>query len=1137
MNKKIKYQLDSIKYLNLDKLDKELRIKITAANGIYEEIGVSNSGIDLDCTMAWNKGSLYYDLPANELYKLLESKPFSEIRSDDLINYENELFEVSDGNLECKAINGIEISQTDKIVDILKDTIYEIELDNEEEELNTLISDQMYDLYQRGDIYNSEYNFNGLFSLEIVDFDFSDLTEFSIDHNYWDSIYNSMNIEFENKYYENSIESAKKYLQWELEKNIYEIDDMKSIKNNILDCFEIISKSYENLKDYDSAIENYLICIYIDSESHLNLAHLANCYLNQNKYQEAEKYFRSAVDINPNYIWAFSQYADCFEQQEKYSDELDILNEGIEKNQSQPSGHLSIVWLYRQKGNNLFLQKKWGESIESYLTAIEIEDDSAIAHLRLGFSYFNQAEYQKSYDSFVQCQQMNDNFKDANIFYHKGECMRLLNKFELAVAEYNQCVEKNDDTYFPWAQKMLGNSYLELKQFSKSVECFNKSIEDKWTFQNKGKAFFGLNKFEDAINCFEKVIEIDSDYKWAYQEKGKSHFLLKQYENSIDCFKQVIELDINYKWAYHWLGDSLFEIEDYNNSLVTYQKLIEIDEEYPYDNTTAHILSNMALIFHQNENYEKAKYYYELCDGRIYKDKLWYYYFRFLADKNSKGTFFTSPLKIKQINDEVISEVNDKATLSYIYMSRGKQKIWFTDGENLGKQNLKQSYNDLNESIILNPENFEAYYHRANCLSGNFSNIEDLIKKDKLIIDNKNAINDLLECLKIQKYLPAYKLLISLYSDISDIQNLKKISDESMKEFTNDFELYTTIASACKKNSLLNETVFAYKKAIGLNNKSTRIYQYLGQVYLELGDSKNAINSFKECISIDSDNELYNWLLSKAYLLDSQIDKAKEQINIAIKSYSGDKNYFIQYAEICGEIYKDTYPELEKLMINYIDETKLYNGRSEEIKNKIFEFLEKCDSSSNNEIILFELWEYFNDSDILYFLKEGSDNVKYHLSKNKSLTSEQLNLLTIDMKNTYIFEDYPVKLCLEDLNENKNNLKNQFIAKYPELEERFEIINGELMFLISETSEISQRNWAVDFLESNANGERPYNGLGVTLSEEIYKELYHLFLDSGNIFFASSSDKCIVETIGIFDSRCSFKLKEDGLHWNIEEED
>jgi hypothetical protein len=141
------------------------------------------------------------------------------------------------------------------------------------------------------------------------------------------------------------------------------------------------------------------------------------------------------------------------------------------------------------------------------------------------------------------------------------------------------------------------------------------------------------------------------------------------------------------------------------------------------------------------------------------------------------------------------------------------------------------------------------------------------------------------------------------------------------------------------------------------------------------------------------------------------------------------------------------------------------------------------------------------------------------------------------MKNTYVFEDYPVKLCLENFDDDKKELKNKFIATYPDLENRFEIKNGELLFLISASSQINERNWSVDFLESNVNGERPYNGMGVELPKEIYKDLYHLFLDDGYIFFASSSDNCIVETIGIYDSRCSFKLKEDGLHWTIEEED
>ena len=33
------------------------------------------------------------------------------------------------------------------------------------------------------------------------------------------------------------------------------------------------------------------------------------------------------------------------------------------------------------------------------------------------------------------------------------------------------------------------------------------------------------------------------------------------------------------------------------------------------------------------------------------------------------------------------------------------------------------------------------------------------------------------------------------------------------------------------------------------------------------------------------------------------------------------------------------------------------------------------------------------------------------------------------------------------------------------------------------------------------------------------------------------NDNCIVETVGEFDSRCSFKLKNDGLHWELEEEE
>ena len=142
------------------------------------------------------------------------------------------------------------------------------------------------------------------------------------------------------------------------------------------------------------------------------------------------------------------------------------------------------------------------------------------------------------------------------------------------------------------------------------------------------------------------------------------------------------------------------------------------------------------------------------------------------------------------------------------------------------------------------------------------------------------------------------------------------------------------------------------------------------------------------------------------------------------------------------------------------------------------------------------------------------------------------------MQNTYVFEDFPVRLCQGDYNEEKRKLYESFLIKWPDLESRFDIVDDELLFTISNDSQISERNWTVDFLESNVNKERTYNGMGIKLSEDLYRDLYELFCDKdGDIIFESTSDHCIVETVGKFDSRFSFKLKKDGLYWTDEEDE
>ena len=52
--------------------------------------------------------------------------------------------------------------------------------------------------------------------------------------------------------------------------------------------------------------------------------------------------------------------------------------------------------------------------------------------------------------------------------------------------------------------------------------------------------------------------------------------------------------------------------------------------------------------------------------------------------------------------------------------------------------------------------------------------------------------------------------------------------------------------------------------------------------------------------------------------MDNQLELAYSEINRTIALYSGDKNYFIQYAKVCGEIHKENYPIIGDLMLEYI---------------------------------------------------------------------------------------------------------------------------------------------------------------------------------------------------------------------------
>ena len=978
----IEFQLKNLDTSRFEGSDKIIKVKVEVGSGAYEDLSVVHDDVMLECTMAWNTGSFEYDVPAKELIKILKAKPVDKICSADLVDYDKELIKVTDGDLECKKVNDIEIENEKEIIESLKGTSYEI-TSADEEDLYTLIADQMNDLYSRGVISDSEYTFHGLFSMEFFDEELGDLY---VDWHYEKKLIKDADNLREKERYKEAISVYKDYMALKFNKSLghiwlylHHIPDEVSVENklneeDLKDLKQIakgLAKCFESLDDYENAATNYKLLIPHTPDSSYNHAHLAYCCFKLKQYEDSEKYFSKAIEINSNNIWAISWYADTLIDQNKIDEAIEVLNKGIENNPKQPSGQMSIFWLFNTRGDVLYDSEKWEEAIESYLKASKIDSDNAFTFLRLGFAYFQTKNYHESYNSFELCQEKDPDYKDANIYYHKGECKRNLKNYESAIEQFDFSINKNSEEYTPWAYKMKGNCFLKLNDFSNAADSYGKGHKDKWTYHNLGKAHYGMAKYELALEDFEKVLEIDPKYKWAY----------------------------------HWMGDTLFELEEYEKALEKYESLIERDDSYIYEGDTYHILQNLALLYHFKGEYEKANSYYKQDDGYfIRKEGLWWHYCKKTSESNQKGSLFISPKNIKHVGDKTIENIDDKSLLSKTHLSRGGSEIYHYGGESGGKLKLDLMISDLNKSLLLDSSNHKAYFNRAACLSGFFNDPpyrnageNNVDEKDKSLLSLDGAIDDLKAFLKIENKIDAHKLLIKCYSKKSDLKNLKVVCDKAVSLFESDYNLNATIGRAWKDNSEFANSISAFKKGVEIRPENQWAYESLGEVYLLSNDIKNAIKSFKKAQGLDSDNEMFNCWLSKVYLADGQIDLAHLEINKAINSYSGDKNYFIQYAKVCGEKYKKQHPKIGKIMLEYVEKAAPHSGRTDEVKKSQKEFLDDCDSFGAGQYgnylafgDLFELWEHFLDVDIENFIVNGCYRSKNHLSKNPSLNKNQV---------------------------------------------------------------------------------------------------------------------------------------------------
>ncbi len=116
-------------------------------------------------------------------------------------------------------------------------------------------------------------------------------------------------------------------------------------------------------------------------------------------------------------------------------------------------------------------------------------------------------------------------------------------EFEESIKYYEEILkEKNNSEVW----NNLGTAYLNLDNFNKAVECFNKSLElnpqQFVALNNLGVIHVQEGKFDEAISYFRKAINIKPDKPSIWENLAECYERIGKYSDANACKMNAIRL-------------------------------------------------------------------------------------------------------------------------------------------------------------------------------------------------------------------------------------------------------------------------------------------------------------------------------------------------------------------------------------------------------------------------------------------------------------------------------------------------------------------------------------------------------------------------------------------------------------------
>jgi tetratricopeptide (TPR) repeat protein len=359
--------------------------------------------------------------------------------------------------------------------------------------------------------------------------------------------------------------------------------------------------------------------------------HLAECYLNTKKKNEALNAFKTASEMDFNLKIkedAALNYAKLsYEEGNPFENVADVLQNYL-KNYPNTTSFKEINQLIVYS----FIHQQDFDGALNYLKKKKTEDNTALTlevSLYRGIQLFTDKKYTEALPFFTLSKKSLTPEIFQKGFYWEAETLFRLENFEDALAKFLSAatLEKTSKTTeLQLIDYNLGYCYFKLSKYAEAIRSFKIVLQKKDLEKNikqdatlrLADSYFAISNFGDAIKSYQLVIDetgIGADY--AQYQIGMSHGYRGENLLKIEALKKVVN---NYEIS-NLKDDALFQLAitytTLKNAKEAHDAYDRLQKNYPKSVFISRALVRQGLLYYNGNENAKALEKFKLTASKF----------------------------------------------------------------------------------------------------------------------------------------------------------------------------------------------------------------------------------------------------------------------------------------------------------------------------------------------------------------------------------------------------------------------------------------------------------------------------------------------------------------------------------------